>query len=333
MVCGWHSAYRITRLMDTDMSKILITGATGLVGSACVGYFANDGWDVVALDNNMRSHFFATPDKTIENPIDIRDVEKLEEGFKQFGPFDAIIHAAAQPSHDYATTHIIEDFEINTRGTLNLLEATRKYSPNATFIFVSTDKVYGENMYSMDHEPFAENLGLDFAGLRSFFGCSKTAADIYVQEYGNRYGMKTACFRPGCITGKNHEGAEQHGFLAYLSKCIKEGKTYKIFGDGRTVRDQIHANDLASAFWHFINAPRIAEVYNIGGGPNRSMSILEAGKKLSKKIGKPFNYEFHPERKGDRRWDIHQVGKFRQHYPEWNYQYSLQDIINDVCEK
>lgn len=313
--------------------KILITGATGLVGSACVEFFNQKGWEVIGLDNNMRAHFFGTADKTIHNPIDIRDVEKLEEGFREFGPFDAIIHAAAQPSHDYATDHVIEDFEINTRGTLNLLEATRKFCPDAVFVFVSTDKVYGENMYSAEHEFFAENLGLDFAGIRSFFGCSKAAADMYVQEYGNRFGMKTVCFRPGCITGKNHEGAEQHGFLAYMARCIKEGKVYKVFGNGKTVRDQIHANDMASAFWHFINAPRIAEVYNIGGGPNRSVSILEAGKKLSKEIGKPFLHEFHPERKGDRVWDIHQLAKFRNHYPEWDYTYSLQDIIKDVCEK
>ncbi len=319
-------------IKSTTNMKVLITGATGLLGSACVDFFSKKGWDVVALDNNMRSHFFGTASKTIENPIDIRDVAKLEEGFKTFGPFDAIIHAAAQPSHDYASDHIMEDFEINTIGTLNLLEATRKFCPNAVFVYVSTDKVYGENM-DLPHEPYDETVGLDFAGIRSFFGCSKLAGDLYVQEYGNRLGMKTACFRPGCITGKNHEGAEQHGFLAYLAKSIKDGKVYKIFGDGNTVRDQIHASDVASAFWHFIQEPRIGAVYNIGGGPSRAVSVLDAIKLIEDETDKICSYEFHDERKGDRRWDVHSVKKFRNDYPRWNYEYSLKDIIKDVCEK
>lgn len=326
--------------------KLLVTGSTGLAGSACVEFFLAKGWNVIGLDNNMRAKFFGTPDKSITNPIDIRDREKLEEGFKEFGPFDAIIHAAAQPSHDYATDHIIEDFEVNTVGTLNLLEATRKYCPEATFVYVSTDKVYGENMIRerlsetstrYDHSKlFDETIGLDFAGHRSFFGCSKTAADLYAQEYANEFGMKIGIFRPGCITGKNHEGAEQHGFLAYLAKCIKEGKTYKIFGfGGKQVRDQIHAHDLASAFWHYIEYPfKGASVYNIGGGPERSVSVLEAIELIKAETGIPdTSITFNPARKGDRQWDVHDVSKFRKDYPEWDYQYSLQDIIKDVCEK
>lgn len=326
--------------------RILVTGALGLVGSSCVKLFLDKGWEVVGLDNNMRSHFFGTPEKHITNPIDIRDKEKLEEGFKEFGPFDAIIHAAAQPSHDYATTHIMEDFEVNTVGTLNLLEATRKYCPEAVFVYVSSDKVYGENMSPMSYQnkllelptryhsefPFNEDLGLDFAERRSLFGCSKTAADVYVQEYGNYFGMKTACFRPGCITGSAHAGAEQHGFLAYLAQCIKEGKTYKIFGfKGKQVRDQIHAYDLATAFYEFIQKPKSGAVYNIGGGPSRSVSVLEAMYLIEKETGKTCSYEIHEERKGDRIWDIHDVTKFRKDYPKWNYTYSLQDIIKDVC--
>lgn len=312
--------------------KVLVTGATGLVGSACVDFFNEKGWEVVGLDNNMRAKFFNTPDKQIMNATDIRDAEKLEQGFKEFGPFDAIIHAAAQPSHDYATEHIVEDFEINARGTLNMLEATRKFSPDAVFVHVSTDKVYGENM-DYPREPYDETLGLDFAGVRSFFGCSKTAADLYAQEYAARFNMKVGIFRPGCITGKNHEGAEQHGFLAYLAKCIKEGKTYKIFGDGNTVRDQIHAYDLASAFWHFIQSPIVGGVYNMGGGPTRAVSVLEAIKLIENEVGKECVYEFRAERVGDRQWDIHNVQKFRRDYPRWNYQYSLKDIISDVCSK
>lgn len=311
--------------------RILITGATGLVGSACVEFFAAKEWEVVGLDNNMRAQFFGTPDKRIPNPIDIRNQEAVEQGFKNFGPFDAIIHAAGQPSHDYSNDHVLEDFDINARGTLILLEATRKYCPDAVFVYVSTDKVYGENMEGQN-VPFNELLGLDFAGHRSPFGCSKAAADMYVQEYGNTFGMKTACFRPGCITGKNHEGAELHGFLAYLAKCIKEEIPYKIFGDGKQVRDQIHAMDLASAFYQFIENPKAA-VYNIGGGPDRAVSVLEAITLLEEETGKTCTYTLHPERAGDRYWDVHDVSSFKKDFPHWAYTYSLQDIIKDVCAK
>lgn len=338
------------------MNKVLITGSLGLVGSACMEFFNEKGYEVLGIDNNGRSQFFGTPEKLYGDGstynYDIRSKAHLNQLFAKFQP-DIIIHAAAQPSHDYATDHVLEDFEVNTIGTLNLLECAREYCPNVTFIFVSTDKVYGENMaanngwdqygpipldelptrYSRT-SPYNELLGLDFAGHRSLFGCSKTAADVYVQEYGNTFGMKTACFRPGCITGKNHEGAEQHGFIAYLAKSIKEGKTYKVFGfKGKQVRDQIHALDLASAFWHFAQNPKVAAVYNIGGGMDRSVSVLEAGDLISKEVGKPFNYELHEARKGDRQWDVHDVSKFRADYPDWDYTYSLQDIIKDVCNK
>lgn len=321
---------------------ILVTGSSGLVGSACVKYFTEEGHDVIGIDNNMRSYFFGTPRKQGPEHVDIRDEHHINLVFQQDRP-DVIIHAAAQPSHDWAKKEPLTDFDVNARGTLILLEATRKYAPQATFVYVSTDKVYGENMTTSLEErdtryhsdiPFNESLGLDFAGQRSLFGCSKTAADLYVQEYGNYFGIKTVCFRPGCITGAAHEGAEQHGFLAYLAKCIRTGEVYHIYGyKGKQVRDQIHAMDLAAAFDEFIENPKIAAVYNIGGGPERSVSVLEAGDMISKHVGKPFIYEFHEGRKGDRQWDVHDVSKFKNDYPIWDYAYSLEDIIADVCTK
>lgn len=316
--------------------KLLVTGALGLVGSACVELFEEKGWEVVGIDANKRAEFFDTPEQisTKVLDVDICDIKAVMGVFENHH-FDAIIHAAAQPSHDWATDNVLTDFAVNAMGTVILLEATRTYCPKATFVFVSSDKVYGENMrreFLTDAKtrydsplPFDENLGLDFAGQRSFFGCSKAAADMYVQEYRNYFGMTTVCFRPGCITGKNHKGAEQHGFLAYLAKCCREGLTYKIFGfEGKQVRDQIHASDLASAFYHYIQKPK-GDVYNIGGGAERSVSILEAIQMLG-----GCKVELHPQRIGDRSWDVHDVSKFRKDYPKWDYAYSLQDIINDI---
>lgn len=354
--------------------KILITGSSGLVGKACVHFFMEKGWEVVGIDNNGRSKFFGTESRFNDGEfaslhtgahwqgydVDVHDEEQINGLFIHSGPFDAIIHAAAQPSHDYATDHVLEDFDVNARGTLILLEATRKYCPDAVFVYVSTDKVYGENMsasyfqmnytnamgeymtkpmelietktrYTFNSPGFDENLGLDFAGDRSFFGCSKAAADMYAQQYAAR-GMTVGIFRPGCITGKNHAGAEQHGFLAYLAKCYRDEKVYKIFGHkGKQVRDQIHANDLAAVFHAFIERPNAGAVYNMGGGPERSVSILEAIKLIEEAApGKKLFVEFHEARKGDRVWDVHDVSKFRKDYPEWDYKYSLADIISDL---
>jgi CDP-paratose 2-epimerase len=315
--------------MDTPIKKILVTGSAGLVGSACVELFTNEGWEVIGVDNNGRSKMLGTPTKDVDE-FDIRDEQMVNDLFQKH-TFDAIIHAAGQPSHDYSTNHALEDFDINARGTLILLEATRKYCPDATFVYVSTDKVYGDNM-GEPHKPYNETLGLDFAGKRSLFGCSKTAADIYVQEYGNTFGIKTGIFRPGCITGRKHEGAQLHGMFAYLIKCVKEGIPYKIFGfEGKQVRDQIHASDLANAFWHFIQNPKVAAVYNIGGGPDRAISIMQIIEWAEKKTGKKCLYEFAPQRSSDRQWDVHDVSKFRKDYPNWHYRYSLEDILEDVC--
>lgn len=331
--------------------KILITGSLGLVGSEAVSFFKEKGWEVIGIDNNMRSYFFGVPKRTPLFEMDIRDQSSMEYLFSTY-KFDAIIHAAAQPSHDWAKKEPLTDFDINARGTLILLEATRKFCPEAVFVYVSTDKVYGENFKTphdwenhliekdsrYDIDPYGrmdmqENMPLDRT-LRSLFGCSKLSADLYVQEYGRYFKMKTVCFRPGCITGKNHQGAEEHGFLSYLAKCIKEEKKYKIFGyKGKQVRDQIHAYDLVNAFYHFIQEPKIAEVYNIGGGPDRSVSILEAINLIEKETGKKAITEYVPEpRKGDRIWDIHITAKFLSHYRTWDYTYSLQDIIKNVCD-
>lgn len=324
------------------MKRVLITGSLGLVGSEAVDFFLAKGWGVIALDNNQRSKMFGTPEKLISNPIDIRDQEKVEEGFREFGPFDAIIHTAAQPSHDYSKDHVLEDFDINARGTLILLEATRKYSPDAVFINLSTDKVYGTNMQRRLTElptrydslsTFNERTPIDYS-MHSPFGVSKAAADLYVQEYGYYFGLKTTTFRPGCITGKRHEGAELHGFLAYLVKCIKEGKNYNIYGyKGKQVRDIIHSYDLVNAFWHVIQNPHVAQVYNMGGGPERSVSILEAAEMISDATRKEFIHTYHEKpRKGDRQWDVHNVAAFKEDYPGWDYTYSLQDIINELCQ-
>lgn len=336
--------------------KILISGSSGLVGSAAVELFTKKGWDVVGVDNNMRSRLFGTKSQSSDVDLDIRDEGAVLDLFKKH-KFDAIIHSAGQPSHDYSKDNPMLDFYINVVGTMNLLEATRRFARNATFVFVSTDKIYGEGMirqkaslaselspriaeidmglYELEtryHSNFPFDESTPIKPVWSPFGAGKLAADTYVQEYGHQYGIKTACFRPGCITGRNHQGAELHGFLAYLAKCIREGITYKIYGyKGKQVRDQIHASDLASAFWEFIKTPKVGAVYNIGGGPERSVSVLEAGEQIAAETGKDFLYEIvETPRFADRQWDVHDVSKFRTDYPEWEYQYSLQDIIKDV---
>lgn len=323
--------------------KIIITGSAGLVGSEAVKFFTEKGWEVHGIDNNMRSYFFGVEKTEVQHNIDIRNKVDVDELFELVKP-NAVIHAAAQPSHDWAKKEPLTDFDINARATLILLESTRQFCPDAPFIYVSTDKVYGENMkridliemdtrYDSPAGPFDETLSVDYAK-HSLFGCSKLSGDVYAQEYGYYFGMKTGIFRPGCITGSQHKGAEEHGFLAYLAKCVKEGKTYKIFGyNGKQVRDQIHVHDLVNAFYHFIQNPKPAEVYNIGGGVERSVSILEAITHLQQLLNKDLQIEFIDEiRSGDRQWDIHDVSKFKRDYPEWEYQYSLEDIFKELCK-
>lgn len=311
-------------LVDQDM-KLLVTGSLGLVGSESVRFFEEKGWEVVGVDNNMRSQLFGVEvGEQIAIDIDIRDAEKIDWLFSH-NHFDAIIHAAAQPSHDWAKKNPIMDFDINARATLLLLEATRKYCPKAIFVYVSTDKVYGENMKDT---LATESLGLDFAGKRSLFGCSKAAADMYVQEYRNYFGMTTVCFRPGCITGKNHKGAEEHGFLSYVAKCVREGKPYTIYNNA--VRDQIHVYDLVNAFWHYIQDPQ-GDVYNIGGGPDRAIDVRTAIQECEAEIGNAIEIKYGEKRLGDRDYDVHDMTKFRLAYPNWTWEYSLAGIIKDVC--
>lgn len=312
--------------------KILITGSTGLLGSACVLLFKSiGGWDVVGIDNNQRAKLFGTPQKSPEIDMDIRDPIAIETLFT-IHKFDAIIHTAAQPSHDYSKDHVIEDFTHNTVGTLVLLEATRKLAPKAVFVNISTDKVYGTNIGEKGRL-WDELVPLDRTD-RTPFGVSKLAADLYGQEYARCFGMKVVTFRPGCITGRKHEGAPLHGFLAYLVKCIKEGITYKINGfDGEQVRDQIHALDLANACLEVIKDPKAGEVYNIGGGPERAKTLKEFAEIISKRLKKPFISEYQDEpRWADRKWDIHDISKFRAHYPNWDYAYSLDRIIEDLTK-
>ena len=336
-----------------ENKTILITGALGLVGSEAMEFFREKGWRTIGIDNNGRSQFFELPNeeyKDIVLNLDIRHEESINQLFRAY-KFDAVAHCAAQPSHDYSKDHVLEDFDINARGTLILLEATRKYCPEATFVFCSTDKVYGGNMDietvesktrlipnakyygDLGQVGFPAKLDIDNS-IHSPFGCSKAAADLYVQEYGHYFGMKTVCFRLGCITGRRHKGAELHGFLAYLVKCIKEEKPYKIFGfKGKQVRDQIHSYDLVNAFWYFIQNPKVAAVFNLGGGFERSVSILEAVEIIERKLNKKAIIEYIDEpRKGDRAFDIHDVSKFRKEYPSWDYKYSLDDIFNDLCQ-
>ena len=328
------------------MKTILVTGSLGLTGSACVDKFKSEGWYVIGVDANLRAKFFGTEEQHESNSdinyyVDLRDEEGVEGIFKDRA-IDAIIHTAGQPSHDWATDNVLTDFDVNARASVILFEMARKHCPNAVIIHVSTDKVYGENMTTPvveretryeGMETFDESVSLDYAGDRSFFGCSKTAADLYAQQYSDKLGMKIVVFRPGCITGRKHQGAPQHGFLAYLAKCIREGLPYHVHGNGKQVRDNIHASDLANAFYEVVinYNPKALNVYNIGGGPERAISLLEASEMMCRKSGKTANLIFGaPFREGDRIYDVHDVSRFRHDYPHWDYKYDLQAIIDDL---
>ena len=343
--------------------KVLVTGSAGLVGSECVRFFSQKGFNVVGVDNDMRKNFFGdtasvewnknlllkmVPDYT-HHDLDIRDRVAIEGLFKKYD-FDLIVHAAAQPSHDWAAKDPQADFDINAGGTQILLENFRKHAPQSVFIFLSTNKVYGDNpngfpfielesRYELpkDHRFYKgidESLGIDNC-LHSLFGASKAAADILVQEYGRYFGLKTAAFRCGCITGPYHSGAELHGFLSYLVKCCVTGNKYSIYGyKGKQVRDNIHSHDLADAFYRFYLEPRSGEVYNMGGGRAASVSVLEAIGICEEISGKKMSYEYvDRNRVGDHIWWISDLSKFKSHYPDWNITYDGRRLIEEIFEK
>lgn len=345
------------------MSVCLVTGSSGLIGSECVRFFADKGFDVVGIDNNMRAYFFgpqastAAQAKSLLQSLnvykhhheDIRDKEAMDRIFAAHGSnVQIVIHCAAQPSHDWAAREPLTDFDINARGTLILLEATRTYCPEAAFIYTSTNKVYGDTpnrlpLVELDtrfelesSHPYAlngidETMSLD-ASTHSVFGASKAAADIMVQEYGRYFGMNTVCFRGGCLTGPAHAGAELHGFLAYLAKCAVTGTPYTVFGyKGKQVRDNIHSHDLVSMFWHYFQAPRPGAVYNAGGGRHSNCSMLEAIAMCEKLTGRPLNWSYRDiPRVGDHVWWISNVSKFRRDYPGWEYGMGIQDIMASI---
>lgn len=327
------------------MKKVLITGSLGLVGSAAVRYYLNNAWEVIGIDNDMRKHFFGAEASVVKNRIDDRnyrfhgiDISKIEPIIEAEKP-DAIIHCAAQPSHDYSATNPLLDFGINAYATLMLLEMVRKHVPEAVFVYTSTNKVYGdtpnflplvedETRYECEALPkgIDEMMSVDHTQ-HSPFGVSKLAGDLYVQEYARYFGLKTGTFRCGCITGAAHAGAELHGFLSYMVRCKKENRHYKVYGyKGKQVRDQIHATDLVRAIDAFIRNPRPGQVYNMGGGRHSNVSVIEALNWLKMK-----DWSYVDEaRKGDHMWYISDVSKFKEHYPEWDYKYNLWAIFEDL---
>lgn len=341
------------------MKKILVTGSSGLIGSQVSEYFDKEGWEVHGIDSNQRAVFFGPEGDTrwrqsqlestlvrfVHHEVDIRDRENVLACLEQLKP-DAIVHAAAQPSHDRAAAIPFDDFDTNAVGTLNLLEATRRSVPESPFVHMSTNKVYGdapnriaikelEKRWDYDDPVYIsgipETLSID-QSMHSLFGASKVAADVLVQEYGRYFGMKTCCLRGGCLTGPSHSGVELHGFLSYLVKCNVEGRLYKVYGyKGKQVRDNIHSHDVARFADAFIRRPRQGEVYNIGGGKNNSCSILEAFDILSSLSGKAMEWEYvDTPRMGDHICYYSDLAKMKAHYPEWDIQVPLIQIFKEI---
>lgn len=345
------------------MPTAIVTGSGGLIGSETCKRLAAEGMDVVGIDNDMRAYFFGSDASTglsvqglqktlpryMHYHVDIRDSAAVREIFARFGKdISVVIHTAAQPSHDWAAKEPHTDFGINAVGTLNLLEAARLNCPDAVFIFTSTNKVYGDTpnrlplvetatRWEIDcaHPYFAcgidEQMSIDQTK-HSIFGASKVAADVMVQEYGCYFGMKTACFRGGCLTGPAHAGAELHGFLAYLMKCTVTQRPYRVFGyKGKQVRDNIHSHDLVEAFWQFFQSPRCGEVYNMGGGRRSNCSMLEAISLCEEISGKKLEHSYvQDNRVGDHIWWVSDVRKFQSHFPEWRYRYGLREILEEI---
>jgi CDP-paratose 2-epimerase len=346
------------------MSLVIVSGSAGLIGSETVRFFANKGLDVIGIDNDMRADFFGSEastdwnrqllEKEIPNyrhmNLDIRDETQMQNLFRDCASdLSGVIHCAAQPSHDWAARDPFKDFTVNANGTLVLLEMTRKYGPEAVFIFTSTNKVYGdlpnslplvekETRWELEDHSYAE-FGIDEAmsidqSKHSLFGASKVAADILVQEYGRYFGMKTAIFRGGCLTGPAHSGTQLHGFLAYLAKCVVNGNPYTVFGyKGKQVRDNIHSHDLVNMFWQFYLKPRIGEVYNAGGSRHSNCSMLEAINICEELSGREMEWTYEENnRVGDHIWWISDVRKFKSHFPEWEYRYGIREILEEIVE-
>ncbi len=347
------------------MSVAIITGSAGLVGSAAARFLHARGLSVVGVDNHLRGRFFGPDSSTRWNAelllrelsdyrheeLDIRDREGIDALFARYGPaISLIVHTAAQPSHDWAARDPLTDFSINATGTLILLEAARRHAPAAVFIFTSTNKVYGDAPNRLPFveletrwepsptHPYAahgidEEMSLDQC-MHSVFGASKLGADVMTQEYGRYFGMKTGVFRGGCITGPAHSGAELHGFLAYLVKCAVTGRPYQIYGyQGKQVRDNIHAHDLANAFWHFYQCPRPGAVYNIGGSRHSNCSALEAIRDVEELSGRRLQWTLSEQaRAGDHIWWVSDVRKFQRDYPGWAYRYDQKAIIAELVE-
>ncbi len=346
------------------MPIALITGSAGLIGSESARFFAQKKFTVAGIDNDMRKFFFGNESSTTWNrnklveelpnyrhhDADIRDVQAMERLFGEYGKeIKLIVHTAAQPSHDWAAQDPFTDFTVNANGTSVLLEMTRKYCPEAVFIFTSTNKVYGDTpnylpLVELDtrweiqdsHAYYQcgidESMSIDQTK-HSLFGASKVAADVLVQEYGKYFGMKTACFRGGCLTGPNHSGTQLHGFLAYLMKCTITGEKYTVLGyKGKQVRDNIHSYDLVNMFWHFYQTPRSGEVYNAGGSRHSNCSMIEAIRLCENIAGKKLNWSYsETNRIGDHIWWISDVRKFKAHYPEWRYQYNIEQILTEIA--
>ncbi|MDQ6813605.1 MAG: NAD-dependent epimerase/dehydratase family protein [Bacteroidota bacterium] len=339
--------------------KILVTGSAGLIGSEVVSHFAKIGWDVVGIDNNMRADFFGAAGDTTWNAqrlqsdfknythynLDIRSRKDIIDFIAKVKPA-AIVHTAAQPSHDLAASRPFDDFDVNAVGTLNLLEAVRLYSTEAPFVHMSTNKVYGDAPNKLklvelqtrwdfedekDYNGIKETFTID-QSKHSIFGASKVAGDVMVQEYGRYFNMPTCCLRGGCLTGPNHSGVELHGFLSYLIKCNIIGKKYTVYGyKGKQVRDNIHSFDVSSFIEKFINSPRCAEVYNLGGGRNNSISILEAFDLISSISGKKMEYEYSDKnREGDHICYISDLSKMKEHYPSWSITKDLQTTFDEI---
>ena len=342
-----------------DRKVMLVTGASGLIGGEVCLHFAERGWQIHGLDNNQRRVFFGPEGDTLFNrhriaskvaqymhhDLDIRDRQGIAQVMTRVRP-DAIVHSAAQPSHDLAARITFDDFETNAVGTLNLLEAARCTVPTAPFVYLSSNKVYGDrpNLYPLVEQetrwefaelPYgvSEECSVD-QSKHSLMGASKLAADILVQEFGRYYGMFTCCLRGGCLTGPFHSGVELHGFLSYLVKCNLEGRTYRVFGyKGKQVRDNIHSADVARFIECFIESPRVAEVYNLGGGKGNSCSILEAFSLVEQVTGKKMLHEYVDiNRIGDHICYYSDLRKCREHFPDWNISKTLQDILMDIVE-